>query len=164
VDFVEADRAACKMEHNISPVILERFVQFTEYVTLCPGNGTRWEPDRGYRCSYDQDPRDCRQCKADGDASKQTGSQARPAVVSLHEVKPGQKVRVVKIRAKEIVSKRIHEMGIVPGSLIEVEGADSVAESSQVHIKTKGYHLTLSGDEAAGFAVEPIMVSAVCPA
>ncbi len=42
VDEKQADEDACKMEHAISPATLERFVEFMEFVEVCPRGGAGW--------------------------------------------------------------------------------------------------------------------------
>jgi len=42
VSEADADAAACKMEHAIGETILERFVEFVEYVEGCPPGGSEW--------------------------------------------------------------------------------------------------------------------------
>ncbi|MCU0555532.1 MAG: metal-dependent transcriptional regulator, partial [Syntrophales bacterium] len=38
----DADEAACKMEHSIPDIILERFIQFAKFVETCPSGGGKW--------------------------------------------------------------------------------------------------------------------------
>jgi len=45
VDKVEAEEAACKMEHAVSPNILERLVQFVNFVEACPIGGALWDEE-----------------------------------------------------------------------------------------------------------------------
>jgi len=42
VDIKTAEEDACKMEHAVSPVTLERFVKFMEFVEACPRGGSDW--------------------------------------------------------------------------------------------------------------------------
>jgi len=42
VDATTAEKDACKMEHVVSPVTLERFVKFMEFVESCPRGGSDW--------------------------------------------------------------------------------------------------------------------------
>ena len=42
VDAKTADEDACKMEHAVSPVTLDRFVKFMEFVEDCPRGGSDW--------------------------------------------------------------------------------------------------------------------------
>ncbi len=47
----EADTAACKMEHAISDEILQRFVEFIDFVDHNPNGGIKWTEGMGYRCA-----------------------------------------------------------------------------------------------------------------
>ena len=42
VDIKTAEEDACKMEHAVSPVTLEKFVKFMEFVESCPRGGSEW--------------------------------------------------------------------------------------------------------------------------
>ena len=42
VDAKTAEEDACKMEHVVSPLTLERFVKFMEFVKSCPRGGSDW--------------------------------------------------------------------------------------------------------------------------
>ena len=54
VDEKEADKVACKMEHVISTDILERIIQFADFVKTCPQGGAEWEKGIGYFCSQNK--------------------------------------------------------------------------------------------------------------
>lgn len=43
VDPAEADEAACKMEHVVSKLILERLIQYADYVEQFPNCGIAWK-------------------------------------------------------------------------------------------------------------------------
>jgi len=62
VDPKEADEAACKIEHVISPYILERFINFVEFVEQCPRAGAEWVKAFGYRCKHGENLEDCQRC------------------------------------------------------------------------------------------------------
>ena len=42
IDQDQADEDACKMEHSVSPITLERMVEFMEFVEHCPRGGMDW--------------------------------------------------------------------------------------------------------------------------
>jgi DtxR family Mn-dependent transcriptional regulator len=42
IDRDQADEDACKMEHSVSPITLERMVEFMEFVESCPRGGMDW--------------------------------------------------------------------------------------------------------------------------
>jgi len=46
VDSETAEVGACKMEHEVPPAILERFIQFVDFVDLCP---SRLRKNAGFR-------------------------------------------------------------------------------------------------------------------
>lgn len=52
----DADEAACKMEHSIPDIILERFIQFAKFVETCPSGGGKWLAGSGYRCDQELEP------------------------------------------------------------------------------------------------------------
>jgi len=52
VDKAEAEEAACKMEHVISPRIMERLVQFVKFFEKCPLGGVKWDSERGFVCKH----------------------------------------------------------------------------------------------------------------
>jgi len=42
IEYAEADKDACKMEHAVSPATLEAFVDFMEFIENCPRGGASW--------------------------------------------------------------------------------------------------------------------------
>lgn len=63
VDPVEADKAACRLEHAVSKSILERFVKYAEYVEQCPRGGITWASGFGYYCANNCTNLDCDRCQ-----------------------------------------------------------------------------------------------------
>jgi DtxR family Mn-dependent transcriptional regulator len=58
----EADESACRIEHEISDAVLERLVQFVEFIETCPRAGTKWVEGFGVFCEDSDSPPDCEQC------------------------------------------------------------------------------------------------------
>ena len=50
VDATEADQAACKMEHSVPKTIVDRFIQYADYIAHCPRGGITWDSGFGYYC------------------------------------------------------------------------------------------------------------------
>jgi len=61
VDAVEAEDAACRMEHAVPATIVERFVRFVEFVDRCPRGGEDWLLAFAERCGG-ADRGDCERC------------------------------------------------------------------------------------------------------
>lgn len=155
VDEDEADEAACKMEHVISRAILEKFIEFVEFVEVCPRGGAKWLKGFGYYCDHEDTQENCERCVSivleEIRKTTQKGGKAK-MTVALNELKPGQKGRIVKVRGRGETHKRIVDMGVTPGTLVEVVRVAPLGDP--IDVKVKGYHLSLRKEEAAGIAVE----------
>ncbi|WP_287585678.1 FeoA family protein [Candidatus Borrarchaeum sp.] len=73
---------------------------------------------------------------------------------TLNKLKPGEKCIVKAVKGKGPVSRRIRDMGIVPGTKIEVIKVAPLGDPVQFLLK--GYHLTLRNAEAKNVFVEVI--------
>jgi DtxR family Mn-dependent transcriptional regulator len=71
--------------------------------------------------------------------------------VTLADMKPKQKGTVVKMNARGTVTKRLADMGIGRGALVEVERVAPLGDP--IDIKVRGYHLSLRKEEAAAIIV-----------
>ncbi|HBA85808.1 MAG TPA: DtxR family transcriptional regulator [Verrucomicrobia bacterium] len=156
VDGANADQAACRMEHSIPKVILERFVQFAEFVEVCPRGGSKWIAGFGYHCDRGSAPDKCERCISvtleDVRQNKRQGDRKTITTAKLKDLKQGQKAKVVKIHARGETNKRIVEMGVTPGAVVEVERVAPFGDP--MDIKVKGYHLSLRKEEAEGIEIE----------
>ena len=157
VNGKEADEAACKMEHSIPKGILERFIQFAEFVEVCPRGGARWVEGFGYFCKHGNTKDDCERCISQTleDVIKEPESRGEKKEIEkdrLNDLKPGQKGKVLKIVSREDINKRIVEMGVTPGSVVEVERIAPLGDP--IDIKVKGYHLSLRKGEAEKIEIE----------
>lgn len=65
VEEAEADDAACKMEHVVSPTILERLTRFIIFVEECPLGGRKWLEEAASFCPKGASRRDCEACIRD---------------------------------------------------------------------------------------------------
>ncbi len=64
VDAEEAEKSACKMEHNLSRPILDRMVSFIEFIENCPLAGVEWFEGFGFRCTHGESIEKCVKCRA----------------------------------------------------------------------------------------------------
>lgn len=70
----------------------------------------------------------------------------------LHELKPGEKGKIVKVAVGGGIHQRLLDMGLVSGSEVEVERVAPLGDP--IEIKIKGYHLSLRKEEASNIQVE----------
>lgn len=64
VDEAAAEEAACKMEHGVSAVILDRITQFIQFLEKCPRGGREWLAKFGSYCEHGKNTEECRECLA----------------------------------------------------------------------------------------------------
>ncbi len=64
VNEADADEAACKMEHGVSPIILDRITQFIQFLEKCPRGERGWLEKFGTYCQQGKDTEECRACLA----------------------------------------------------------------------------------------------------
>ncbi len=58
----EAEETACKMEHSISPDILQRLIFFMDFVESCPKCGDEWIARFRQQCEEGRADGDCEAC------------------------------------------------------------------------------------------------------
>lgn len=146
----EAEENACRMEHAVGEEVLERFVQFLDFVETCPRGGPEWLESFGHFCSVNRTAENCDQCIQaclEGIRRKRQAQEQPP--VSLGELKPGQRAVVDHIDGP--LTKRIADMGVTPGTVVEVERVAPLGDP--IDVKVKGYHLSVRRGEATGIAV-----------
>jgi Fe2+ transport system protein FeoA len=74
--------------------------------------------------------------------------------MTLSELKPGEKGQIQKVAGVGPVKRRIADMGVTKGSLVEVVRVAPMGDPMDVRIK--GYHLSLRKEEAADIAVKKV--------
>ncbi len=152
----DAERNAHRLEHAFDEEMLNRLVDFVNFINTCPRTGEKWIRSFSNHCNEQQNLENCEQCleqcfedfKQQQLISKQQSS-IHPA--TMVDLKPGEKARVVNIRA---ATRRMVEMGIVPGAVISLEKIAPLGDP--IEIRLKGFSLTLRKKEAAAIEVEMI--------
>ena len=72
-------------------------------------------------------------------------------IMTAADLKPRQKGVVVKINRRGAVAKRLAEMGVGRGAVVEFKRAAPLGDP--IDIKVKGYHLSLRKSEAADIEI-----------
>ena len=72
--------------------------------------------------------------------------------VLLKEMDPGQRGKITEIKGRSAISKQLADMGVSSGSIIEVESLEHYDD--RVDVKVRGYHLSLTREDAAKISVE----------
>lgn len=142
VDSDIAQKTACKAEHTLGPEVVARLLCFIEFVTKENRDGNDLVGKFG---------KFCKNRLKNSDFSGKEISEVDD-VIGLNKVKPGQKCRIVKIIGRSGVNKRIADMGVVPGTTVEVQRVAPLGDP--IDVKLKGYRLTLRKEEASKIIVE----------
>ncbi len=156
VDPREASDAACKMEHAVSRTILNRLIRFVEFLEICPRGGESLIQGFKNHCGQDDNFITCsdsiancleilkkRQIEIEGE---------RLETVSLKDLGLNQRGKIIGIRGKGEACRKLAELEITPGSMVEV--LQIQPETAAIEIKARGYRLTLSREDAAKIEVE----------
>ncbi len=153
VDAVQADEAACRLEHGIPAEIVDRLVKFIEFLEICPLGGQKLVDGfrRHLQCGISDNCDLCVQLAHDL-AAKEASSPEKVKKKSLAKMTPGKRGIIKKIKAKGTLRKRLLDLGLLPGSVVEVERMAPAGDP--IEVKVRGYHLTLRKEEAKHVEVE----------
>ena len=155
VDKAEASEAACKMEHAVSRTILDRLIRFVEFIEICPRGGESLIQGFNNHCRQEgavtcQDS--LARCLEDLKQRQKDIEGDQLDTVSLNDLHRRQRGKIVKIRGKGGISKKLADLEITPGGIVEVLRTDT--DTGAIDIKVRGYRLSLSTEEAAKILVE----------
>ena len=70
----------------------------------------------------------------------------------LASLKTGEKGKIVKVSGAGAVHRRLLDMGLVKGALVEVEKVAPFGDP--IEIRVRGYHLSLRKEESENITVE----------
>lgn len=153
----DAEKTACEMEHFVPRLVLDRLVRFVEFLEVCPRTGSDWIKAFSEYCNNNAE-KNCVVCtsrRLDDLKGKESREKIEgKAIVSLQDLEPGQKGKIIKIKGRGKSRARILEKGFSTGSLLEAEKRDYDGE--KVEVKLKGYHRSLRKDDADKVVVEII--------
>lgn len=74
------------------------------------------------------------------------------AIKMLDELQKGEKGKIIKISGKGSVHQRLLDMGLIPGSDVELQRVAPLGDP--IEIRIKGYNLSLRKEEASNIEVE----------
>lgn len=156
LDDEEAEEVSCKVEHTISEKILDRIINFVEFMEICPRGGREWLKGFRRHCEKGDTTIKCTNyistCLEDLKKREQHLRNGIQGAVLLNEMDPGQRGKIIKITGRSAINKQLTDMGVSSGSIIEVESLEP--HDDKVDIKVRGYHLSLSNEDAGKISVE----------
>ncbi len=161
VDKEVAEENACRMEHVLDEQVMEHLALFAEFVKECPRAGDDWLNRFEYFLEHGGRPPEdgqamkqwLREFRQKVDERDKGGKGEQDRMVTLDELKSGQRAKIVKVGGGGPVRRRIVDMGAVKGTPVEVVKVAPLGDP--IEIKIKGYSLTLRKEEAARITVKP---------
>lgn len=76
--------------------------------------------------------------------------------ISLRQMRVGDKAAIASIAAQGELGRRIRDMGLVPGAVVEIVGRAPLKDP--VALRLQGFTLTLRNNEADWITVTPLAV------
>jgi DtxR family Mn-dependent transcriptional regulator len=146
-----AEENACRIEHHLDPEVMEKLIRFVEFMEMCPVDQTRWVERRAESCD------DCQPCLDAARQKLRDRTKAQKAALegglTLAEALPGTQFQIENVKGTSRLKKLLSQEGLGAGSIIQVEKID---DSGSLHINIKGYHVSLSKQDASKICVKPI--------
>ena len=156
LDDEEAEEASCKVEHAISGKILDRIINFVEFMEICPRGGKEWLKGFRSHCENGDTSVKCTSfistCLQDLKIREENIRSGPTEPVLLKEMDAGQRGKITEIKGRGGINKQLADMGVSSGSIIEVESL--TPHNERVDVKVRGYHLSLSREDAQKIWVE----------
>jgi len=152
VEESAAEDNACRIEHHLAPEVIDKLVNFVEFVEMCPLDQTRWLGGLSEGCD------DCLDCLYE--ATKQVRTRAlvqRAALedgLTLAEAPAGSQVIIETVRGAAKLRKLFADQGLESGVIAQIEAGDK--ESGTLQVNIKGYHVSLDMKDASKILVKPI--------
>jgi DtxR family Mn-dependent transcriptional regulator len=156
LEEADAEEASCKIEHAISDKIVDRIINFVEFMEICPRGGQEWI--RGFRRHCENGDTSIRcansiaMCLKDLNKRKDLIHNSLRETVLLEDMDPGQRGMILTIQEHSEIDDRLAGLGISSGSIVEVEEQNT--DGDRIAIKVRGYHLSLQKNDAAKISVE----------
>ncbi|MCD6496783.1 MAG: DtxR family transcriptional regulator [Deltaproteobacteria bacterium] len=151
-----AERDACSIEHDMSTATLAKLASFYQFLTTCPKVSPvvmeEWKSCCSGTQGADAQVGPCsEQLEATKSAPSASSESRIAATIVLSQLRPGERARIVGVRATASVRQRLVEMGVLPDVPIEMEGMAPLGDPLRVRLR--GYVLSLRRSEANSILV-----------
>lgn len=143
---VMAEEEACGMEHGMSSEAVDGLARFFEYLQLCPTAGQIIKRFR--QCSVVHEgmppcPHACEVLRL---------HRAKDKTLNVLDLQPGESGRVTQIAGPGAVRQRLLDMGILPGTTLELA---RVAPAGDVlWVRLAGFEVAVRQEEATDIQIE----------
>jgi DtxR family Mn-dependent transcriptional regulator len=129
-----AQAEACTLEHGLSYDTMNRLVRFLEFLEATS------EENRDFLARFHK------YLLENCTTRPHEISHEEEEVLSVYDLKPGQRGKVTKVNARGAIRQRLLDMGILPGTLIEIERLAPTGDP--IWVKLDGFQVALRRKEA----------------
>jgi DtxR family transcriptional regulator, Mn-dependent transcriptional regulator len=147
-----AEDNACRIEHHLDPPVIEQLVRFVEFNEMCPVDQNRWSEGLGDSCD------NCLPCLDKARQKMKTRARAQKAALAggmtLAQACTGAQVVIEGLSGSSELQKRLSESGLESGAIAEIESVGP--KGDRIGINVKGYHVTLSREDASTVLIKPM--------
>lgn len=144
IDPETSDEAACKMEHEVTPEVLDKIVKFVEFTEICPRSGRDWIEGFKRFSSTGKPGNECSptdSCRFAGEEKGPGCPALNRETVPLSSVRVGEKARLVSFENDNTTRRMLADHGVTIGSLFHVDGINP--ETGDIQVTVRGYHLVI---------------------
>lgn len=144
IDPETADDAACKMEHEVTPEVLDKIIKFVEFSEICPRGGQEWI--EGFRrfSTTGKPKHECsntQSCPFTGGQQEGKCPAFTGETIPLSEVHVGEKARLVRYDCENSIRQMLSGYGVTTGSLFHIDKINP--ETMDIELTVRGYHLVI---------------------
>ncbi|MGM0419006.1 MAG: DtxR family transcriptional regulator [Thermodesulfobacteriota bacterium] len=155
VDENISEDAACKMEHAVPKEILDKLIQFVDFLQICPRGGQELIQGFTKHCEASILRGDCKTCLdlclENLHRRNDSSDEGFGTPVPLREMEKNTLGKISELSNDSSAFVQFSEINAGKGSIIEIVEKDN----QSVVIKTLGYNITIRGDEAKNIQVIP---------
>jgi DtxR family Mn-dependent transcriptional regulator len=101
IDEPLAEEVACRMEHAMPRVIVDRLILFSDFLEVCPRTGKKWIRGFQHFCDDALAQQNCEHCISLclEDVRKKQQPGGTKMTLPLKELKPGQKGKIIAVKS-----------------------------------------------------------------
>ena len=146
-----ADRNACRIEHAVDETTSRKLTHFVEFI-LQHRRGKQWPQQFQEYCdTLEQVIQDEHADSAEAAPGPRKHKDSKTAL-TLADIKPGGKARIVSINSSAKTNHRLAVMGMTHDSVVSVVRIAPLGDL--IEVKIRGYSLSLRKSQARGVNVE----------
>ena len=145
-----ADRNACRIEHAVDEPVSQRLGRFVKFVSQ-DRRGKGWAKNFKAFCKR-QEAAEAKRLALSGGKGGASARGKKGAAMTLADVKPGEKARIVRLGTTASTSRRLAVMGMTRDSVVSVVRIAPLGDP--IEVKVRGYSLSLRKGQARRIEVE----------